>query len=49
MVFEDLELAGLEEGDRLGKLEVSGFRRSSCELLGAVGANDVETHQIGSD
>ena len=50
MVFEDFEFAGLEEGDRLWKLEVgSGFWRGRCKLLGTVGANDGEPHQIGSD
>lgn len=49
MVFEEFELAGLEEGNRLGKLEIGGFRRSCRELLRAVGADDGETHQIRSD
>ncbi len=50
MIFENFELSGFEEGNCVGKLEVCGsVLRGRGEFLGAVGADDVEAHQIGSD
>jgi len=43
--------SGFEEGNGVGKLEIGGGRvlRGGGKLLGAVGADDVEAHQIGRD
>ena len=50
MIFENFEFSGFKEWNDVGKLEVcGGFWRRRDELLGAVGTDDVEAHQIGSD
>ena len=50
MVFENFEFSGFEEGNDIGKLEVRDrVLRGRDKFLSAVGADDVEAHQIGSD
>ena len=51
MVFENFDLSRFEEGNCVWELEIGDGRgwRGRGKLLGAVGADDVEAHQIGSD
>ena len=50
MVFENFEFSGFKKGNCVRELEVcGGFWMRRGELLGAVGADDIEAHQIGSD
>ena len=47
MVFENFELSRFEEGNCVRELEVcGGFWTRRGELLGAVGADDVEADKL---